>query len=362
MTKIALFSDAHAHTFAPYATILPNGMNSRLADVVSCIDQIHDYCAANGIDLVLFGGDMFHTRRQIPVQALNAVYNSMARFAASGIPVFMIDGNHDQSDREGKTHSLYTFQTFLEVADGPGWYLMEGKSGTPYSIMAVPYTEDVEHLRDVVNEPCPDKGAPTLFLGHLGVQGAKVGADFVYTNPHDPTIHDLNPTAFDVGFLGHYHLHQILAGADNFRYIGAPLHHNWGDAGQYRGFLVYDTDSGQCEALSLDSSKFVRITRSLYDNLKTDAMKGHYVAVEDDRAWSDDEREDARLRLKARSFEIRQVETKQSHFQRIDLPSELSYEDIVSSYVTSGRTNTDDLDDEYLISLGKEIMKEVQES
>lgn len=360
MPKIAVFSDCHAHPFSAYATVLPGGMNSRLADAVGCIDQIHDYCVDKGVDLVLFGGDMFHMRRSIPTQALNAVYNSMARFTSSRIPVFMIDGNHDQSDRRGTCHSLYTFQTFLDVAQGPGWYTVHGKRGLPYCIMAVPYTENLELLREVVARPCPVSGPPKIFLGHLGIQGAKVGADFVYTNPNDPSTSDLNMPAFDVGFLGHYHLHQQLPGGANFRYIGAPLQHNWGDSGQYRGFLVCDTDDPLygVQTIPLRAPCFIKRTLKQYKKAPVGELEGHFVVVEDSRVWSEDEREDERLRHKARSLEIRQLVKGVTTSFRPVMPE--VHEDVVASYVMAGRTNTDELDDDYLVDLGKVLMKEAE--
>ena len=110
MSKIVIFSDCHVHTFSANSTVLPNGLNSRLADAVGCINQVHQHAVNIDADLVLFGGDMFHIRKQVPVQAFNSVFTAMSMFSVSKIPVFMIHGNHDQADRDGKFHSIYTLR------------------------------------------------------------------------------------------------------------------------------------------------------------------------------------------------------------------------------------------------------------
>lgn len=42
-------------------------------------------------------------------------------------------------------------------------------------------------------------------------------------------------------FSGHFHLHQTLPG--QFVYVGSPLQFNFGDAGDERGIVIYDTES-----------------------------------------------------------------------------------------------------------------------
>ena len=125
MAKILLWSDLHAHEFRPYSTILPNGMNSRLADAIECVNQIHGYSIKHDVDLVLFGGDMFHIRKNIAVQAFNEVFEAMSQFSLSKVPVLMLHGNHDQADKEGSVHSIHSFRTFLQIADKPGWVQLQ---------------------------------------------------------------------------------------------------------------------------------------------------------------------------------------------------------------------------------------------
>jgi DNA repair exonuclease SbcCD nuclease subunit len=367
MTKVAIFSDLHAHPFKPYAGILENGMNSRLADAVHCIDQVVDYCVSEGVDLALFGGDLFHVRRTINVAAFNAVYESMSKFALNGIPLVMIHGNHDQADKKGNTHSIHAFRTFCSVTDNPGWLVVHGKSGEPYAIMAIPYMENVEQLRDIVQEPCPIAQVPKILLGHLGIRGAKVGADFVYVNPYDADAADLNAGAFDAAYLGHHHLHQQIAA--NGWYIGAALQHNWGDRDQWRGFLVYDTETKSHTRHTLQAPQFVECREGWFHkrfhNDDFAPFKDNYVRVIDDTNanYTDDQREEMRTATGARSLEVVPPKVAKTRAQgpRIEVDTGMSFSDLMRRYVKSGVHATGGLEEDYLLQIGRDILEEVGE-
>ena len=370
--KLLLYSDLHAHPFKPYATVLPNGMNSRLADTISCVQQILDYCIHHPeIEAVLFGGDLFHTRGRLSVQAFNAIFETIAGFQVRKIPQLLIDGNHDQADRHGSVVSIHTLRTVATVVDAPGWQHLQTRTGKFVAVMAVPYTENVQHLRELVNEPMPfSNGSPVpkIFLGHLGIQGAKVGADYVYPGPYDPAIADLNTSAFDYAFLGHFHLHQQLA--PNACYIGAPLQHNWGDKNDpNRGFLVYDTDTRTVERVALRSPHFVEVE---WDLLKIpSAQQGfqHYATdgflqVIDRRVWSEDEKEDLRIKLGARDLQVVQPADAQPQVsnRRVTITPGMGYSEILQSCIDSGVLPMEEgLDPDYLVMLGAEIFSEVED-
>lgn len=362
--RIVLFSDLHAHPLKPYATVLENGMNSRLADAISIIRQVRDVALSVNADLVLFGGDMFHVRRHIAVRAFNAVYEAMAEFALEKIPIVMIHGNHDQADRQGADYSIYAFQTFCTVIGKPGWYEVGTKSQSVH-LCAVPYMENIEHLRDViedkpVNLKVSSAPHPQLFLGHLGIQGAKVGADFVYVNPHDPAITDLSMEKFDAGFLGHYHEHQQLPASGNFWYIGAPMHHTWGDRDDpNRGCVVYDTEKRSFQRVPLKAPEFIEVSAKAGPSRD---LEDSYVRVISDRVWSDDEREDFRQKSGARSVEVEQLSNgvQKAATPRLQIQPGSSYQDLVERYVRSGLVPADDLDPDYLMMLGLEILEEIE--
>jgi DNA repair exonuclease SbcCD nuclease subunit len=89
-------------------------------------------------------------------------------------------------------------------------------------------------------------------IAHLGLDGCDLGADFVYKNEGDWNLEKLHADRFDMGFFGHFHKHQKIR--DNFYYVGAPMHHNFGDSGQPRGCLL--DRGGKLSFIELDFPRF----------------------------------------------------------------------------------------------------------
>jgi DNA repair exonuclease SbcCD nuclease subunit len=99
-----------------------------------------------------------------------------------------------------------------------------------------------------------------MLLGHLGVQGALVGADYVMLSKKDVDLDMLSPSSFDACFFGHFHKHQKLC--RNAWYIGATHQHNWGDSGDTRGFLDVTISKKQCSVTQVptcSAPRFVKV-------------------------------------------------------------------------------------------------------
>ena len=355
MAKIVIFSDLHAHTFSPYSSTLEDGTNSRLQDALDVITDVREIAKEVDADAVLFAGDLFHERRHIVTQAFIKVYEALSMFVVDKIPLLMIHGNHDQSDRLGRFHALKSFGAFATVVDKAGWVEFEGMN-----ILAVPYIENANTLLDAVNEKAPDNSAPNIFLGHFGVSGAKLGADFVYSNGAEPTIGDLPVRQFDAGFLGHFHLHQELA--PNFWYVGAPMHHNWGDVGQERGVMVYDTETKEGIHVPLTGTpKFVEMD---YRNLKLareGSEEGNILRIVSEKPWREDKIEETRARLGAISLEVvtTKVDVNEAFEVRLQIDPGASYEEMVAEYVASGLVDLEGLEEEWLVTVAHKILAEV---
>lgn len=247
MTRFIAFSDLHAHPFPYGADFVPyppfKGLhNSRLVSTMRALSDMADYAVANNIEVVLFGGDMFHTRQSVKTVARNMVTHVIKeKFVDQGLKLVMIPGNHDYSDRVGHIHSLqplsylsdnvYVLDTVqaLEIADD-------------LVVISVPYTDSVKKARKDVqfaaqlSKQHPDK--QTVLLAHLGVQGATVGSDYVMLCPSDVAGQEIPFNQFDICLFGHYHQHQLVS--KNAWFIGALTQQNWSDVNGKRGFI----DSG----------------------------------------------------------------------------------------------------------------------
>lgn len=261
--EFVIFSDHHAHNHK-YGAVRRELVreqstvhNSRLLDSVAVINEIAEYVKNNNINTTIFAGDLFHTRGNVPTDVYNLTYE-----AVRGIPseVIMIPGNHDYADRDGKIHSLEPFKDVTTVHDTPFTEARFAKNVKPAYFHFVPYSDvknkvvqDISNLKTV-------PGHVNILIGHAGIQGAKVGSDYVLVNDSDMEITDIDLTRFTACFFGHFHKHQMLA--RNAWYVGASHQHNWGDAGCRRGFLHVTIRDGKTTIKQIESSapKFVNIS------------------------------------------------------------------------------------------------------
>ena len=274
-TEFIFFSDFHAHNF-PYAAkrvpIFPFGglYNSRLRDAADVLDYIHAYALDNDIKHIVFGGDMFHTRTSLKTDVRHIIFSKLRDMVYShqdAINLHLIVGNHDMGDRKGNVHSLHGLGCMrnTRVLDGFG-----GWSVGNVQILAIPYTDSIDHAKDLLEragEHADRWDGPSILVAHLGMQGARVGSDYVLISDSDVTVKDVPHEKFAACYFGHFHQHQQLF--KNGWFIGATHEHNWGDSGGKRGFLhVTVEDNGEVSHKRIETAapKFLVVREGADDN------------------------------------------------------------------------------------------------
>lgn len=364
--KVLFFSDLHAHAFKAYSTILPNGRNSRLEDALNILKQIKEICEEEKIDGVLFGGDLFHIRPGVgsmKIPTFNAVYNAIARLADGLDFLGLLVGNHDQGDRQGKEHSIHVFRSTSVVMDRRTWYQFWAKNECLH-VFAIPATDQYDTLESDIknaidfhsnapNEPC-------IILGHLGLEGAVVGTNFVMHGEGTCDIKHLHAGFFNRVFLGDYHKPQALG--ENVRYIGATHHHNWGDVKDRRGCLIWDTKSDYLAFRELRAPRFIEYTLQDWD--QEDWGIGDFVRIRYDGSLSQktkNEISEAMLSFGVQSVEF--VPNPRQETAAIDegaaFHPTMDHETMVEAYVET--ETTDNFDEELLLSLGRQIFSQASE-
>jgi DNA repair exonuclease SbcCD nuclease subunit len=240
LEELLIFSDLHAHNFkygSKRVGYRDCGMyNSRLLDTLGVLDEIKDYALAHGIKTILFGGDLFHRRQVYHTDVFNMVFQKIKEMSDEGLGFLMIPGNHDYADRVGLVHALQPFEALADVWVSP--LVLPRMITDECTVLCVPYTPDLDTARanlKFVGRLADDTDGPTILLAHLGMQGARVGSDYILVSDGDVTVKDVPHESFTACFFGHYHQHQQLFG--NGWYIGATHEQNWGDSGGLRGFL-----------------------------------------------------------------------------------------------------------------------------
>ena len=263
--RLLHFSDLHLG-FRQYQRQTSAGINQREADVAASFTRAIDKCIEIAPDVVLIGGDVFHTVRPTNTAILHA-FNQFARLvqALPATRVIIVAGNHDMprsseticilrlfaaplgifvADREAKRFTFDDLQlAVLAVPDlPPGTVDLSPDPTFKYNVLllhgevqgALPQAERAEH---------PDRAAMRIPLEEI----AKPGWDYVA--------------------LGHYHVYKRIA--EHVYYSGSVDYTStnpWGELAEEKaaklpgkGMIERDLSTGKQQFHPLP------VTRSVYD-------------------------------------------------------------------------------------------------
>ncbi len=255
-----------------------------MQDFLDALDHLVEYAVAERADAVIFAGDAYKTREPSQTQQREFA-RRIRRLSEAGIATFLVIGNHDLPNAEGRAHALEIFRTLRVpgvylgdqawfTAEGVRPQVMETRSG-PLQVAFVPWPQ-VGHL--LASEPetasmtidqvhhrveelltaaisrqaaLIDQSLPSLLACHLSVNDFIVesnrGSEQWMTVGTVPTVlkSNLNPAAFDYIALGHHHNNMDLKLGTPCFYAGSLQPVDFGEEGQKKGFMAFDLDPGR---------------------------------------------------------------------------------------------------------------------
>ncbi|GBF93021.1 hypothetical protein Rsub_05632 [Raphidocelis subcapitata] len=190
---------------------------------------------------VLFLGDFWDRRGDLPVGPLNEVIREMRSWEA---PVLMLPGNHDQVDLAGRNHAL----TPLAAACRAAHVFSEPTLWA--GALWLPYRREESQLRAALAAAAAAAAAaapPRAVFAHADVLAARVNAAHQAASglpagvfPRDVPV-----------YMGHYHLPQTVPGT-RITYIGSPYQVSRSEAGQSKRLLLLSPDWQQSGEVALD--------------------------------------------------------------------------------------------------------------
>ncbi|HEY40644.1 MAG TPA: exonuclease SbcCD subunit D [Dehalococcoidia bacterium] len=281
--KIVHFADLHLGVETYGRPDPATGLSSRLHDFLSAFDQLVDYALYNKVDLVLFCGDTYKSREPSQTQQREFA-RRVNRLAASGIPVFLLIGNHDLPNAVGRATSTEIFDTLavpnVYVASRPDIYRIPTPSGE-IQIAALPWLrrssllsrEDTRELNfEGINEKLQqiltgiitdfttqlDPALPAILAAHVWVAGATAGSEKSMTlgQEHTLLLSNVANTAFDYVALGHIHKHQVLSDSPPTVYAGSLERLDFGEETDDKGFYIVDIQPGKAKDKRMVSFQF----------------------------------------------------------------------------------------------------------
>ncbi len=267
--KILHFADLHLGVES-YGRIDPTtGLSSRLLDFLNALDQVVDYALENKVDLVLFCGDAYKSREPTQTQQREFA-KRISRLSTSGIPIFLLIGNHDLPNAIGRATSTEIFDTLVVknvyVSNRPQIYRIQTNSGT-VQIVSLPWLrrsalltkEETKNLTfDQINQRLQqaltnviaakaqelDRELPAILAAHVWVSGAQVGSERSMTigQEHALLLSNVAHPAFDYIALGHIHKHQVLSHNPPVVYPGSLERLDFSEEEDDKGFYLVEIE------------------------------------------------------------------------------------------------------------------------
>jgi exonuclease SbcD len=267
--KILHFADLHLGVES-YGRINPEtGLSTRLEDFLNALDQVVNYALENKIDLALFCGDAYKSRE--PTQTQQREFAKRINLlATSGIPVFLLIGNHDLPNAIGRATTTEIFDTLavknVYVSNRPDIYRIPTHSGI-VQIVSLPWLrrsgllsrEETKNLTfEQINQrlqqiltniitasiPKLDPELPAVLAAHVWVSGARVGSESSMTigQEHVLLVSNIAHPAFDYIALGHIHKHQVLSNSPPVVYAGSLERLDFSEEEDDKGFYLVEIE------------------------------------------------------------------------------------------------------------------------
>jgi exonuclease SbcD len=285
--KILHFADLHLGVEI-YGHLDPaTGLSSRLLDFLNVLDQVIDYAIENRVDLVLFCGDAYRSRE--PTQTHQREFaKRINRLSTSGIPIFLLVGNHDLPNAIGRATTTEIFDTLavrnVYVSNRPDVYRIPTNSGI-VQIVSLPWLrrsalltrEETKNLTfDQINQRLEqalsnviaanisklDPELPAILAAHVWVSGAQVGSERSMTigQEHALLLSDVANPAFDYIALGHIHKHQVLSSNPPAVYPGSLERLDFSEEKDEKGFYLVEIEPSRERGKRLVSFDLHQVT------------------------------------------------------------------------------------------------------
>jgi len=281
--KILHFADLHLGV-ETYGRLDPaTGLSTRLLDFLNALDQVVDYAIENRVDLVLFCGDAYRSRE--PTQTHQREFaKRINRLSTSGIPIFLLVGNHDLPNAIGRATTTEIFDTLaiknVYVSNRPDIYHIPTKSGT-IQVASLPWLrrgalltrDETKNLTfDQLNQRLEQALSsviaanvlkltpelPAILAAHVWVSGAQVGSERSMTigQEHALLLSDVAQPAFDYIALGHIHKHQVLSSNPPVVYPGSLERLDFSEEKDEKGFYLVEIEPNKERGKRLTSFDF----------------------------------------------------------------------------------------------------------
>jgi len=288
--RVLIFSDLHLGVETYSRTDEETGWGTRFLDFLSAFDETVDFAIKEKVDLVLFCGDAYKSKRPTPTQEREFA-RRIKRLSDAGINSVLLAGNHDlPSVIRSRASTLDIYETLdislITVANRPGIKRLRIKD-RDVQIITMPWVQSIPSEERSISEARENveeyitykllelsreisKDMPSILCAHLTVSSASLGSERGMLIGSDPVILESTLTSLPVSLiaLGHVHKKQILSEKPLILYPGSLQPIDFGDEGLDKGFFIVemDRDIRSYEFIKVKTRPFITINLDLVKN------------------------------------------------------------------------------------------------
>ena len=252
------------------------GRNTRLEDILRCLDHAVYTAIEESADLILIAGDIFHRENPRPTEEIEFARRIVRVSGETGARVVIVLGNHDYPTAGGRASAVEIFPALdvegVTIVRKPELITLETKSG-PVQIACLPWagrsalltrdeykTLGFEELRYEIEKRLvgivrdfadkSDKSSPLIFLGHVAMRDAKLsGTEIDTLSLSDPalSVGELANSEFVYSALGHIHRFQDLnkGASPPIVYSGSLERIDFTEEKEKKGFVLGEITGGE---------------------------------------------------------------------------------------------------------------------
>jgi hypothetical protein len=348
----------------PYARAGERGVTNRLQDELNVLAQMRDYAHGAEVNAVFVLGDLFD-KRLLDAVTLRATVEAFSAFAPT--PVFVLPGNHDADTHKGER---FTAEVFEAMRSPHIKYMGEVRPELVepwlrfWPLPYMPIEETRKTLRKMDDDARrKERGVTQVLLFHQAI----LGCGHSGWTCDDGLDAEEVVKGYNLVLSGHFHLHQKFGEAKTGMYLGAPMQHHFGDAGDFgRGFWDMSFTQGAphpvMNRIPSDAPQFHTVNGLEFS--KADARtikKGDYIRfmVECTTAeWAAKraEAENFGEKMRERGYHVHVQHKPVYHIEtRMDSAGSGSMASLIGKYLDVA--NTDGLDKKRLLALGREVLE-----
>ena len=270
--KVLAIADFHMSNRLPYARPTKRDQTDRLEDQLALWDQVKQVAIAEEIETILVLGDLFDKSL---IDAVTLTH-TVSAIIGLGTEVLILPGNHDANSIRGGRFTVEAFGAMghdrIQVIGEQSGQRVEVGQLVFHPVAFKPSLAAMEEIRFI--QAGLDSSRYNVLLLHASILGAR-HMGWECDDGLDP---DAVCSGFDLVLAGHFHAHQLFGSCG--MYLGAPMHHHYGDVGRSAGFWLFEFGrKGLRNKTFIESNapKF-HLCKSLKEN--HDAGPGDYLRYE----------------------------------------------------------------------------------